>query len=299
MLNLNHLRVFRAVCETNSITHAAHRLRISQPAASKQLAELESHLGVALVQRLPRGVRLTAAGEVLGRHARRLFQEEEAAEAALEAVLGLELGQLSVAASTTIGSYIVPSVFGALHSAHPNVKLQLDIGNAARVEELVLDGQLDLGLSEGLVASDSLHVEVFTHDEMVLIVAPSHPFARDASPGLLSASVLGGQSFIVRERGSGTREVVEDALQRHGIPIAPVMSLGSTEAIKNAVAIGLGVAMVSSLTLELELQIGRLCVIPLADLSIRRALHLVTLEGKPPSPAAAEFLRLLRLRYPR
>jgi DNA-binding transcriptional LysR family regulator len=299
VLNLNHLRVFRAVCETNSVTHAARRLHISQPAASKQLAELEGHLGVALVERLPRGVRLTAAGEVLGRHARRLFQEEEAAEAALEAVLGLELGHLSVAASTTIGSYIVPAVFGALHSAHSNVKLQLEIGNAARVEELVLEGQLDLGLSEGLVASDSLHVEVFTHDEMVLIVSPSHPFVRDAGHGPLPAALLGGQSFIVRERGSGTREVVEDALQRHGIPVAPVMSLGSTEAIKNAVAIGLGVALVSSLTLHLELQIGRLCVIPLADLSIRRALHLVTLEGKPPSPAAAEFLRLLRLRYPR
>jgi DNA-binding transcriptional LysR family regulator len=299
VLNLNHLRVFRAVCETNSVTHAARRLHISQPAASKQLAELEGHLGVALVERLPRGVRLTAAGEVLGRHARRLFQEEEAAEAALEAVLGLELGHLSVAASTTIGSYIVPAVFGALHSAHSNVKLQLEIGNAARVEELVLEGQLDLGLSEGLVASDSLHVEVFTHDEMVLIVSPSHPFVRDAAHGPLPAALLGGQSFIVRERGSGTREVVEDALQRHGIPVAPVMSLGSTEAIKNAVAIGLGVALVSSLTLELELQIGRLCVIPLADLHIRRALHLVTLEGKPPSPAAAEFLRLLRLRYPR
>jgi DNA-binding transcriptional LysR family regulator len=299
VLNLNHLRVFRAVCETNSVTHAARRLHISQPAASKQLAELEGHLGVALVERLPRGVRLTAAGEVLGRHARRLFQEEEAAEAALEAVLGLELGHLSVAASTTIGSYIVPAVFGALHSAHPNVKLQLEIGNAARVEELVLEGQLDLGLSEGLVASDSLHVEVFTHDEMVLIVAPDHPFVRAAGQGPLPAALLGGQSFIVRERGSGTREVVEDALLRHGIPVAPVMSLGSTEAIKNAVAIGLGVALVSSLTLGLELQIGRLRVIPLADLSIRRALHLVTLEGKPPSPAAAEFLRLLRSHYPR
>jgi molybdate transport repressor ModE-like protein len=298
VLNLTHLRVFRAVCETNSITHAARRLHISQPAASKQLAELEDHLGVALVERRPRGVRLTAAGEVLGRHARRLFQEEEAAEAALEAVLGLELGHLSVAASTTIGSYIVPSVFGALHSAHPNVKLELEIGNAARVEELVLDGQIDLGLSEGLVASDSLRVEVFTHDEMRLIVAPTHPFARDGR-GPLPAALLGGQSFIVRERGSGTREVVEDALQRHGISVAPAMTLGSTEAIKNAVAIGLGVALVSSLTLELELQIGRLCVIPLADLAIRRALRLVTLEGKPPSPAAAEFLRLLRSRYPR
>ena len=295
MLNLNHLRVFRAVCETNSITHAARRLHISQPAASKQLTELESHLGVTLVERLARGVRLTAAGEVLGRHARRLFQEEEAAEAALEALLGLELGHLAIAASTTIGSYIVPSVFGALHTAHPNVRLQLEIGNAAHVESLVLEGQLDLGLSEGRVASEQLHAEVFARDEMVLIAAPAHPLAQAGGDARIEQ--LRGLPFIVRERGSGTREVVEEALERHGLPIAPAMSLGSTEAVKRAVALGHGVALVSSLTLELELASGRLRVIPIADFSLRRPLHLVTLEGKPPSPAAAEFLRLLRARH--
>src|SRR5690349_8448570 len=185
MLNLNHLRVFRSITETSSITEGARRLHISQPAASKQLADLEAQRGGALLERLPRGVRLTAAGEVLGRHARRLFQEEEAAEAALEALLGLDLGHLSLAASTTIGSYIVPAVFGELHAAHPNVKLQLEIGNAARVEELVLGGQLDLGLSEGTPVSESLHVEVFTHDRMILIAAPDHPLATEAQNGPL------------------------------------------------------------------------------------------------------------------
>jgi DNA-binding transcriptional LysR family regulator len=299
VLNLNHLRVFRAVCETNSITRAALKLHISQPAASKQLADLEAHLGVALLERRARGVRLTAAGELIGRHARRLFQEEAAAESAIESLLGLELGHLSLAASTTIGSYIVPSVFGELHAAHPNVRLELQIGNAARVEELVLGGELDLGLSEGSVTSESLHVEVFARDEMVLIVAPGHPLARQVGSGAIEAEALRGQPFIVREPGSGTREVVAEALGRHGIPIAPVMSLGSTEAIKNAVALGLGVALVSSLTVELELGSGRLRAIRLADLSIRRALHLITIEGKPSSPAASEFLRLLRARHPR
>lgn len=254
-------------------------------------------MGVPLVERLSRGVRLTAAGEVLGRHARRLFQEEEAAEAALEALLGLELGHLAIAASTTIGSYIIPSVFGALHAAHPKVRLQLEIGNAAHVESLVLEGQLDLGLSEGRVSSEHLHAEVFAHDEMLLVMAPDYPLARQA-PGGVRIDDLRGQPFIVRERGSGTREVVEEALARHGLPITPVMSLGSTEAVKRAVGLGLGVALVSSLTLELELQSGRLRVVPIADFRLERPLHLVTLEGKPPSPAAAEFLRLLRARYP-
>jgi len=298
VLNLTHLRVFRAVCETNSITHAARQLHISQPAASKQLAELEQHVGVALVERRARGVRLTAAGEILGRHARRLFHEEEAAEAALQALLGLELGQLSLAASTTIGSYIVPAVFGALHAAHPGVTLELEIGNAARVEELVLAGQIDLGLSEGLVSSRNLLAEVFTRDEMVLIVAPGHALAQRTEPGGIDPGLLAGLPFIFRERGSGTREVVEGALAQRGVEVAPVMTLGSTEAIKNAVARGLGVALVSSLTIELELASGRLRAVELAGPRIRRALHLLTLEGKPPSPAVTEFLRLLRERHP-
>jgi DNA-binding transcriptional LysR family regulator len=296
VLNLNHLRVFRSVCETNSITEAARLLHISQPAASKQLAELEAHVGVVLVERLPRGVRLTGAGEVLGRHARRLFQEERAAEAALEALLGLDLGQLSVAASTTIGSYIVPTVFGELHAAHPNVKLELEIGNAARVEELVLAGQLDLGLSEGSVVSEQLHVEVFAHDQMLLIAAPTHPLAAARAP--VPARLLGELPFLMRERGSGTREVVEAALEQRGVRVTPAMTLGSTEAIKTAVAKGLGVALVSSLTLELELASDRLRVVELAGASIRRPLHLLTIEGKPPSPAALEFLRRLRAGQP-
>jgi DNA-binding transcriptional LysR family regulator len=273
-------------------------LHISQPAASKQLADLETSLGVALVERRSRGVRLTAAGEVLSRHARRLFQEERAAETALQALLELEIGHLAVASSTTIGSYIVPAVFGELHAAHPRIRLELEIGNAARVEELVLDGQLDLGLSEGRAASDALHVEVFTHDQMVLIIAPGHPLAQRVTSEGITQAELQALPFIVRERGSGTREVVEDALARRGIAISPVMSLGSTEAIKNAVAEGLGAALVSRLTVDLELSSGRLRALDVKDLSIRRALRLLMLEGKQPSPAAREFLRLLRLRYP-
>lgn len=271
-------------------------LRISQPAASKQLADLEVSVGVALVERQSRGVRLTAAGEVLGRHARRLFQEEKAAEAALEALMGLEAGHLAVASSTTIGSYIVPAIFGELHAEHPHIRLELEIGNAARVEELVLEGQLDLGLSEGLVGSDALEVEVFAHDQMALIVAPGHPLA--ASARAVTVAELRVLPIIVRERGSGTREVVEDALARRGIDLSPVMSLGSTEAVKNAVAEGLGVALVSRLTLDQELSSGRLRALEVEGLSIHRALHLLTLESKPPSAVASEFLRLLRRRYP-
>ena len=195
-LNLNQLRVFRAVLECHSITDAARMLKISQPAASKQLAELEASVGVALLERRPRGVRLTAAGEVLSRHAWRLFQEEERAERALKALLGLELGELSVGASMTTGNTIVPSLFGELHRSHPKVRLELEIANTARIRERMIEGRLDLGLTEGLLASGSpeleaLNVEVFTHDEMILIVAPTHALAKQRRPSCSAAmSVL-------------------------------------------------------------------------------------------------------------
>ncbi|MEN9580721.1 MAG: hypothetical protein RJA70_3730, partial [Pseudomonadota bacterium] len=145
MLNLNQVRVFKAVCDELNITAAARLLRISQPAVSKQLAELEQALGTPLVDRLPRGVRLTSAGELLESHARRIFQAEADAEASLHSHLGLQRGRLSVGASTTVGSYLVPGVFGDFHKQHPEVALELEIDNTQTIQEALRAGALDVG----------------------------------------------------------------------------------------------------------------------------------------------------------
>jgi len=293
VINLNQLRVFKAVFDEGSITAAARRLRISQPAVSKQLAELEESLGTTLVDRLPRGVRLTAAGELLQQHTRRVFQAETDAEAAMAAFLGLDKGRLAVGASTTIGSYLVPGVFGEFHEQHRGVTLELQIGNTQTILQAVREGLLDVGFTEGLESAEGLDTEVFAHDEIVLIVSPRH---RLASVGRLECRQLDHAPLILRERGSGTREVVEAALAERGLQFEPAMSLGSSEAVKNAVARGLGLAFVSRLTVELELSTGRLKVLELTDLTLRRALHQMTLKGKHPSPAAQEFLRILHAR---
>jgi DNA-binding transcriptional LysR family regulator len=290
-LNLNQLRIFATVLHEGSVTGAARALRVSQPAVSKQLAELELAVGAPLVDRLRRGVRPTAAGELLADHARRIFQEEAAAEASLAHFLGLKKGRLAVGASTTIGNYLVPQVFGELHRAFPGLELELAIGNTAAIQEQVLAGSLDVGLSEGLVTSEALTIEVFAHDEVVLIVSAKHPAAR--AP-LLGEQQLRELPLVVRERGSGTRDVVEAALARRGLQLTPSMSLGSTEAVKNAVAGGLGAAFVSRLTVEPELGSGQFTELQLPDFQIRRALHLLTLRGKTRSPATEQFLRFLR-----
>lgn len=296
-LNLNHLRIFRAVAEQGSITGAAAALRISQPAVSRQLAEFESALGARLVDRLPRGIRVTAAGEVLAERARRIFAEEEAAERDIGELLGLLQGQLAVGASTTIGGYLVPQVFGDFADLHPGVGLHLEIGNTRVIQADVLRGGIDLGLTEGFADAEALDVQVFTHDEMVLIAAPDTTAGPLAGSGSIQANDLPALPFISREGGSGTRDVIEAAFRERKIEVRPIMSLGSTEAIKNAVARGLGVALVSRLAVALECELGRLREVEITDLTIRRALHCLTLRGKQPSPAATQFLELLHERY--
>ncbi|HEX2732371.1 MAG TPA: LysR family transcriptional regulator [Polyangiaceae bacterium] len=293
-LNLNQLRVFNAICEELSMTAAARRLQISQPAVSKQLSELEQSIGTALVDRLPRGIRLTQAGELLKLHARRLFQAEEGAELALAELLGLSAGRLSVGASTTIGGYLVPPLLGEFSARFPKIVLELTIGNTEAIIQAVLEGELDLGLTEGLVTAEGVEHSVFAHDTMVAIVTAKHPQAGKRG---LPVRELAALPWISRERGSGTRAVIEAALAARGVRVEPSMTLGSTEAIKNAVAAGLGCAMVSRKTVELELEIGRLVELDVDGLHVPRALHLVTLKGKQPSPAASEFMERLRAHY--
>jgi DNA-binding transcriptional LysR family regulator len=285
------LRVFAAVATAGNVTHAARKLGTSQPAVSKQLAELEEALGVVLFDRLPRGVRLTSAGELLARHATQIFAAERAAEVELSELLGLRRGKLSVGASTTIGSYLIPAVFGAFHRAHPDVQLELEIANTAAIQAMVRDGRIDVGLTEGFVPGAELDVEVVHFDEMVLIAGPTHALTKRRR---VVARDLAEVPFILRERGSGTRDIIEAALRERGVMIQPAMALGSTEAVKHAVAQGLGVAMVSRLAVELELSSGTLCVLAVTDLSVRRALHLVRLAGKTPSPVVLAFIDTLR-----
>ena len=292
-MNLNHLRVFASVAEHGSLTRAARALQVSQPAISKQLGDLESDVGALLVDRLPRGVRLTAAGEVLFAHAQRILQAERAAQTELRQLAELEVGRLSIGASTTIGSYFVPSLFGELHRAYPRVQLELRISNTEAIQEAVLANRLDLGLTEGFVASDALSVERLAVDELVAIAAPGHAVLKRAP---LPARALEHLPLLMREPGSGSRAVVEAALLDRGLRVQPIMSLGSTEALKNAVLHELGIAIVSRLTVEYELRTGRLAELAFSDLRIRRDLHLVTLRDKRSSPAANAFIDLLRRR---
>lgn len=289
-MNLNHLAIFHAAAEEGSMSRAAVRLFISQPAVSKQIGELEAALGVSLFDRLPRGLRLSAAGELLAGHARRLFAVEAEAEQAIAEMKGLRQGKLTLGASLTIGDYLLPKLLGVYHKQYPGIELHLEIANTHVIGQKLRE-TLDFGLTEGFAEDPALDAEIFAEDTLTAIVPPGHALLEERA---VMASRFCAEPFLMREPGSGTREVVERALLRQGISVRPALSLGSTEAIKQAVAAGLGVAIVSRLALETEFKLGLLCPLPLSDLTIVRPLHLIRLRGKSESAAAQAFLALLR-----
>ena len=289
-MNRNHLALFHAVAQAGGISRGAERLHVSQPAVSKQIKELEDALGIRLLERLPRGSRLTDGGKLLAQYVQRMAVVEEETARAIEEFRGLKRGRLAVGASTTIGAYLLPQVFGEFHRQHPDIELQLEIANTETIQNQLMEGTIEVGLTEGLMEAEHLDSEVFHEDELVAIAPRGHPLLKQKR---VTARELCREPFILREAGSGTRAVVERALGKRGLTVKPVLSLASPEAIKRAVIAGVGVAIVSRLAISCELQIGSLAVIPVKDLVIRRPLHLQKLRSKNPSPAVSQFLRLL------
>lgn len=289
-MNRNHLALFHAVAEMGSISGAAARQHISQPAVSKQIRELEGELGVALLDRLPRGVRLTAAGRLLADYARRWTGLEREAERAIAELRGLQRGQLAIGASTTIGNYLLPPVLIEFHRRHPRVEVRLEIANTRAIQQALLEGSWELGFTEGIIETEDLESEVFHRDELVMVVPPKH---RLLALRRVTARDLGKADWILREEGSGTRDVVERALRKHRIPARSTMALGSAEAIKQAVAAGQGVAMMSALVVRRELAAGTLVQVNLPEMTVIRPLHLQRLRGRSDSPLRREFLAIL------
>jgi len=289
-MNRNHLALFHAVAQAGGITRGAERLHVSQPAVSKQIKELEDALGIRLLERLPRGSRLTDGGKLLAQYVQRMAVVEEETARAIEEFRGLKRGRLAVGASTTIGAYLLPQVFGVFHRQHPDIELQLEIANTETIQNQLIEGSIEIGLTEGLMEAEHLDSEVFHEDELVAIAPRGHPLLKQKQ---VTARELCREPFILREAGSGTRAVVERALGKRGMTVKPVLSLASPEAIKRAVIAGVGIAIVSRLAIGCELQMGSLAVIPVKDLVIRRPLHLQKLQSKNPSPAVSQFLKLL------
>ena len=288
-LNLHLVRTFSAVAEAGSFNRAAAQLGVSQPAVSRAVQELERQLDTPLLERTGRRVSLTAAGKVLNEHAVALFAIERTAETELAELRQLERGELAIGASSTIGIYLLPQVMGIFQRKHPGVRLFLDIGNTAQIAGRLRTGTLDTAFVEGPVSGSDLSVRPWRDDTLVVVAAADHPLC-GRQPVTLDELIR--VPFVLREPGSSTREVVEAALRERGVEVRVAMELGSTEAVKQAVAAGLGVSIVSIATISQELELGRLRVLDVPDLLVRRTLTRLSVIGRRPSTALREFLAL-------
>lgn len=290
-MNLNQLAIFHAVAQEGSVTRAAERLFISQPAVSKQLRELEKTLGLALFHRLSTGVRLTDAGELLLTYAKRIFEAEHEAERALAELRHLERGHLTVGASTTIGVYLLPEICAQFQQLYRGIEMRLVVDNTQAIRQGLLNNRLELALIEGPIESGELQADVIMMDEIVAVAATHHPLASEPQ---VSIEQINAAGLIMRETGSGTRTVIESALVQRNLSVQPSMSLGNTEAIKLSVASGRGVALLSRLSIRAEVEAGKLIVLPVPDLTIQRPFYRLKLRGKYESRAVREFLKILR-----
>ena len=290
-MNLHHLSIFYSIAESGSLTTASKRLHISQPAISRQLKWFEARLGVVLFERLPRGMRLTQAGEILRDYASRLLEIERSATAAMREIAGVDRGQLAIGASNTIGTYLLPAWLAKFRQKYPKIVVSVFIGNTEQVSEGVADLRFACGFIEGPLHFAGLQVERLLYDEILPVVAGTHALATQKRIDLRSFSSL---PLLMREAGSGTREIVCATLDALNIIPTNVMCLSNTEALKQAALEGGGVAWLPRLCMERELRDGELVPLKLPKLRIKRLLHTVLGTDTYLSPACEAFLEVIR-----
>lgn len=287
------LEVFRAVARELSFSRAALALHLSQSAVSQQIAALEVELGGVLFDRSRRRVRLTPAGAVLLNRVDALLGDFAEARRAVAAARGAVEGDLRVAASRTIGTYLLPGLLAVLGRRHPTLRLAISIENSERVVQTVRSGHADIGYIEDTVSGPGIVLTPLLEDELLVVAAASHRFAQMAEVPLED---LAAEPLVLREAGSGTRRVSEEHLQAAGLRLDDLhvaAELAGIEAIKAAVEAGLGVSILSSATLAKDRRLGTLIARPLAGTTIRRSIFAVAPAGGIELPAARELTALL------
>jgi len=290
-MNLHHLAIFHAIAETGSISAAAIRVRVSQPALSRELKDFEARLGVVLFERLPRGMRLTEPGKVLHAYSVRLFAVADSAQAAMRDFADARAGQLSMGASNTIGTYVLPRFVAQFRTLFPQVGISLFVGNTEQVAQGVADLRFTVGFVEGPVRVEGVVAEEFSRDELIPVVGAQHPLAgrRRANP-----SDINGLPLLMRKPGSGTRELIGEMLQQLDVETGSIVEFGNTEALKQAAIHGGGIAWLPSISVARDLQDRSLVRLPVRALGLQRPLSILRREGAYQVPAVEAFLQKVR-----
>ncbi len=288
-LTLRQLQIFVVAARHLSYARAAEELHLTPPAVSMQLKQLEDNAGLPLFERVGRGVSLTQAGELLVHHALRVLGEIKDAEANLHALLGAEVGRLSVGLVST-AKYFMPRLLGQFGKEHAGIDIQFSIGNREALLQKLHDNAIDLAVMGRTPLEIDAQAEPMARHPYVMIAPTDHPL-REARR--FDLQELRHETFLLREQGSGSRLVAEEMFKNHLFTPARTMTLGSNETIKQAVMAGMGISLLSLHTLPLELKTAEICILDVLGTPIERTWYVVRMNNKRLLPAGVKFREFL------
>ncbi|ANE47464.1 LysR family transcriptional regulator [Paenibacillus swuensis] len=295
-MNFHQLHIFYTVAEKGSFSAAAAALHMTQPAVTMQVQSLEEYFGTKLFHRSTKRIELSEAGRTLIPYALNSINLMKDTEVAMSKFTHMLQGRLQLGASLTVGEYILPRLLGPFGKEYPNISVQMKVMNTAQILEEILRHQLNFGLVEAPVQHPDVKIEAVLNDELKLIVPSDHPLAAFEK---VSVPQMMEHSFVLREQGSGTRQVMEEALQQQGMnpgDMKIVMELGSTGAVKSAVEAGLGITILSQSSVKHELALGLFKVIEVEDVRFMRKFYSIYLSSTILPISAVTFLTFLRER---
>ncbi|MBV8694905.1 MAG: LysR family transcriptional regulator [Chloroflexi bacterium] len=292
-ITMRQLEAFCAVVRHLSYTKAAEELGCQQPTISALVGELERATQLTLLEQWGRQIALTSEGHELHMHAQRLMAAADETERAMDELregISGEEAPLRVAADTTVGTYVLPHLLGAFHQRHPTITLKQYVANRADVRACLLAGDVDLVIAGRPPAVDGIETEPFLTNPLVVVAAPGHELVGQKQVPLAR---LTQEPFLLREAGSGTRAAVEEVFEIAGLPLKVSMVLGHVEAIKQAVAAGLGVSVLSAVAIKREVRHNILTILDVQQFPIHRRWYIARLALWPLTSSAAAFIDFL------
>ncbi|MFJ7364434.1 selenium metabolism-associated LysR family transcriptional regulator [Peribacillus frigoritolerans] len=287
-VTMDPLKVFVTVIEQKNFSRAGDILNLSQPGVSLHIRNLENELGTKLIYRSPKQVQITEPGKILYRHAKQMLNHYETAKREINEFNNVVSGTMKIGASFTIGEYYLPKVLAEFAAQYPMVDIQIIISNSNDVIQGIRSNKLDIGLIEGETEYKDIDVRPFMNDEMIVVVPPDHPLSQ---MDLIEGNMLQNQTWVLREQGSGTRTYSDKLLSSLELNIKKTFIFTSIQGVKEAVMAGLGIALLSRLTVQKELKSNELKTFHLKNEPIIRPFSIVKKLDFEASKAMELFLR--------
>lgn len=288
-MTLRHLKIFVTVCELGTVTAAGEKLYIAQPSVSLAISELEAYYGVKLFDRISKRLYITETGKQFlnyATHVVALFDEMEQGIKDWDSI-----GQLRIGASITIGNYLMPKYVKTFQEAHAKIKVQVIIDNSEKIEAYVLNNKIDLGLIEGYVHNSYIEKEDYMKDQLVLVCSRNHPFSKQKEVEL---EALKNEPFILREKGSGGREIFEGMMEANGIKMIPTWESVSTQAIVRAVGKNLGISVLPYLLVKDHIDSHELATCKIKGYPLQRTFTLIYHKHKYLTQGAKDFIEICK-----